>query len=333
MIEYDLYTVNDLLQLVSKLMTSLPSTYNAVAETAITIDVNSNNSHTLKHCEHQVAGHLPDDGVGGSLIDESGQFYKPLQAGPRGINELNFYSKIFSLEFLQIEDKEEYKRRLQLRQLIPKFFGTLSIKNQQFLILQDAVYGYSKSSIMDVKIGFRTWYPAADEEYKVKAKRKDSTTTQGTIGFRICGMQIYNKLEKQFHRWTKSTCKRMSETQVFEALKRFGDNQSGMSPQQVYNNPNGAIAQLKELKDWSLCQSMFNFYSSSILLIYNGEAECEDNLKVQVKLIDFAHAYPTNATKDSNFSDGLTSFINWLESVGDECKESMKQSQNLVYNH
>lgn len=318
------------MQRLRKLMTSLPSTHNTASKNATTIDVNSNNSHTLKHCEHQVAGHLPEDGAGGSLVDKSGQFYKPLQSGPRGINELNFYSQIFSLEFLQIEDKEESKRRLQIRQLIPEFFGSLFIRNQQFLVLQDAVFGYSKPSIMDIKIGFRTWHPGADEDYKLKAKQKDSSTTQGTIGFRICGMQVYNKLEKQFHRMTKSTCQKMSETQVFESLKKFGDNQSGLNPQHVYNT---AIVQLRDLQDWSLNQSMFNFYSTSVLLIYDGGAECEDDLKVQVKFIDFAHAYSTNGTKDSNFSDGLTSFINWLENIVDECKDSMMESQNLVDDH
>lgn len=44
---------------------------------------------------------LPADGKAGSLIDDRGHFYKPLQRGPRGDRERAFYSAI--AEVLQAE--------------------------------------------------------------------------------------------------------------------------------------------------------------------------------------------------------------------------------------
>ncbi|KDD73215.1 hypothetical protein H632_c2418p0, partial [Helicosporidium sp. ATCC 50920] len=41
-----------------------------------------------------VAGHLFEEGKAGSLVDDYGHFYKPLQAGPRGERELAFYQAI-----------------------------------------------------------------------------------------------------------------------------------------------------------------------------------------------------------------------------------------------
>lgn len=51
----------------------------------------SNGLSTLKAAPHQVAGHLFERGKAGSLIDDMGHFYKPLQPGPRGEREETFY--------------------------------------------------------------------------------------------------------------------------------------------------------------------------------------------------------------------------------------------------
>ncbi|CAI7931299.1 unnamed protein product [Closterium sp. NIES-54] len=48
----------------------------------------------LKPAEHQVAGHRFEEGRQGSLVDDSGCFYKPMQAGERGEKELKFYTRI-----------------------------------------------------------------------------------------------------------------------------------------------------------------------------------------------------------------------------------------------
>eukprot|EP00210_Caulerpa_lentillifera_P007598 g7256.t1 len=281
--------------------------------------INSENCPTLKLCNHQVAGHLPEDGKGGSLIDEQGKFYKPLQSDLRGITELNFYNKVFSNKIIHLEDRNEVDVKAELHEFVSRFFGTISIAGKPYLILQDAVYGYEKPCIMDVKIGYRTWYSTASEEYKEKAKKKDSLSTQGTLGFRICGWQTYNKTEMKFHRMSKHECKTLKENLICETLIKFADNTSGLNLREVYY---GAICKVKELYNWCQRQEMFNFYSSSILLIYEGEAESEKELRVQIKLIDFAHAYPiANGIKDTNFQDGLMSFIHWLElAAANDCR-------------
>ncbi|GJP42454.1 hypothetical protein CLOM_g2016 [Closterium sp. NIES-68] len=59
----------------------------------------------LKPAEHQVAGHRFEEGRQGSLVDDSGCFYKPMQAGERGEKELNFYNKIAADESIPAEIK------------------------------------------------------------------------------------------------------------------------------------------------------------------------------------------------------------------------------------
>ena len=41
-----------------------------------------------------------------------------------------------------------------------------------------------------MQVGFRTWYPGADERHIQRCKLKDSATSQAALGFKICGMQV-----------------------------------------------------------------------------------------------------------------------------------------------
>ena len=59
------------------------------------------------------------------------------------------------------------------------------------LELEDVAKRYRHPSIIDIKLGFRTWYPTADQWYIDKCKAKDASTTQAALGFKICGMQVH----------------------------------------------------------------------------------------------------------------------------------------------
>ena len=55
------------------------------------------------------------------------------------------------------------------------------------------------------------------------------------------------------------------------------------------------------------------FYSSSILIIYEGDAQQQSETNVAIRLVDFAHTFPVSGRLDSNFYDGLSSFMAALE--------------------
>ncbi|KAK2080304.1 hypothetical protein QBZ16_000157 [Prototheca wickerhamii] len=118
-----------------------------------------------------------------------------------------------------------------LLRVIPRFYGVVSVQDRRLLELEDLAREYNHPCIVDIKVGFQTWYPeAGDEAYIERCKRKDAATTQARLGFKICGMQ------------------------------------------DVFGGPNGAVAQLQALLAWMETQTTFKFYSSSILLMYEGDA-------------------------------------------------------------
>lgn len=62
-------------------------------------------------------------------------------------------------------------------------------------------------------------------------------------------------------------------------------------------------------------QRDFYFYSSSILIIYEGDAERAEDAKIATRLVDFAHTFPSDGKKDTNFLAGLRAIIKALTSV------------------
>lgn len=51
--------------------------------------------------------------------------------------------------------------------------------------------------------------------------------------------------------------------------------EQGLNPADVYGGPAGAVAQLRALEAWFDVQRDYAFYSSSLLLIYEGDARGE----------------------------------------------------------
>ena len=54
-------------------------------------------------------------------------------------------------------------------------------------------------------------------------------------------------------------------------------------------------------------QREFLFYSASVLLVYEGDAATAVEARVAVRLIDFAHTFPSPGARDENCLQGLES--------------------------
>ncbi|KNA04979.1 hypothetical protein SOVF_194640 [Spinacia oleracea] len=260
----------------------------------------------LKFPDHQVAGHQALRGQLGPQIDESGRFYKPLQQDERGSREAAFYNALLH---------SNTKVKKQILRFFPAYYGTQNIEASDgsglhpHLVLQDVVSDYVKPCIIDIKIGSRTWYPQASEDYVAKCLRKDRGTTTVSLGFRISGLQIYQAENSGYWKPDRNQIHKFTVDDVRSVFRKLiSSNQS------VCNSDYGGIfPQLLELKSWFEDQTDFHFYSCSILLIYDGESENKGgNPHSMIKLIDFAHVFSGNDVIDHNFLGGLCSLIKFI---------------------
>lgn len=269
----------------------------------------------FKVADHQVAGHRFEDGRVGSLIDDSGRFYKPLQDGSRGDKEVLFYNRFWADTTIPPA----------VQKFFPKFYGTIEINTPnadgavRHAIMEDLTHGFQKPGIMDVKVGARTWYAEAGPKYVEKCKAKDEETTTAALGYRLSGMQVYEAKNAEVWKASRSWCKYLKPEEVPEALKRFvSSNPSaekgwdGASAKAVYGT---TVTELQQLKAWLEVQTTYHFFSASVLVVYEGEPTSPQ--AISVRLVDFAHVLYDRDAIDENFLSGLKSFMQVLTDIID----------------
>ena len=191
-------------------------------------------------------------------------------------------------------------RNAPLLRVIPKFYGIHLAEDRVLLELEDLARWYQHPCIMDIKVGYKTWYPHAAPDYIERCRKKDAATTQAALGFKICGMQVYRHTRGGYWRASKRWCKTLSEVMVNKALTSFAHNEQGLRPADVYGGPQGAVAQLQALASWFELQSEFHLYSASLLILYEGDARGPEEANVRVRLVDFAHTFQTNPDDDDD---------------------------------
>ncbi|KAG2679033.1 hypothetical protein I3760_11G031300 [Carya illinoinensis] len=291
----------------------------------------------LKVPDHQVAGHKGHDGMPGPLVDDSGHFYKPLQDDDRGSNEVAFY-KSFSSN-TEIPDL--------VRRFFPIFYGTQLIEAADgsglhpHLVLQDFVSSHLNPSIMDIKIGSRTWPPQASEDYIQTCLKRDRHTTSIALGFMISGLQVRGSQESETWKPDKKLVKKFTAKDVRLVLRKFVSSNTsvdtGMDPDcslasTVYGGSAGILAQLLELKKWFEGQTIYHFYSCSVIMVYDKESVVKErNSGAEVKLVDFAHVSEGKGVIDHNFLGGLCSLIKFITEIltsSDEYEEAKASLQD-----
>ncbi|KAL6559739.1 inositol polyphosphate multikinase [Orobanche gracilis] len=253
----------------------------------------------LKVPDHQVAGHKADAGKLGPLIDESGCFYKPMQSDERGTSEAAFYTSFSS----------NTKMSDHITRYFPKFYSTQLVQAsdgsgmQPHLVLQDLTFNRVDPSVMDVKIGSRTWAPQAPEDYINKCLKKDRESTSVSLGFRLSGLQVFESKRSGFWKRGKMEIMCLSDDGIRLYLKRYvSSNVLDSKPDcafasVVYGGSTGILSQLLELKAWFEDQTIYHFYSCS------------------VKLVDFAHVFEGKGVIDHNFLGGLCSLIKFISEI------------------
>ena len=71
---------------------------------------------------------------------------------------------------------------------------------------------------------------------------------------------------------------------------------------------------LSAIRKWFEEQDEFRLYASSLLFVYEGD-EDRDDTKVDIRLVDFAHAYEHNQSEiDKNYLFGVNKLVSFFES-------------------
>ncbi|KAG1662678.1 hypothetical protein FOA52_014604 [Chlamydomonas sp. UWO 241] len=289
----------------------------------------------LKPCFHQVGGHMANDSEPESYVDDEGRFYKPYTDGPRAEREIQFYHALFLTDEMLAgtpRPNSAYPSATDtapegtphtspdegdlegLRPFVPRFYGTLAHGGKNLLALEDMARQYKKPCVLDVKMGFSSVYPWAEQRYITKFNIKDAETTQASCGFRISGFKVYRPATGEWFQPDRQWGRDRTKDNVGDTFTLFASGEGGISAKDLWGHAAlGALAPIRAFTAWAHKQTSFRFYQASLLIMYEGEATKIEDAHVRVSYVDFAHCFQSLGQNDENLStacDSLVTIIN-----------------------
>ncbi|CAL9731349.1 inositol polyphosphate multikinase [Monosporozyma unispora] len=261
-----------------------------------------------KILKNKAAGH------DGTLTDNEGLLvFKPLNE-----QEKQFYQQIQTRN--QDYDNDDEEEDIPLQTWMPTFLGVLNegkqnapinrehmtiipddsdahleilqnapnttLDKKDYLVLENLLAGFSEPNIMDIKLGKKLFDENATEEKVERMKKVSETTTSGSLGFRICGMQLQKNSNHQFdpshveHRVDNDNNAEYTFVNKLFGRTRNTDN-INEAIELFFNNQNLSSKRQKMLKSMFLMrlQLFYNtllneevrMISSSLLFIFEGD--------------------------------------------------------------
>ncbi|XP_048731731.1 inositol hexakisphosphate kinase 3-like isoform X2 [Ostrea edulis] len=199
-------------------------------------------------------------------------------------------------------------------------------KVQQFIMLENLVAPYRYPSVMDLKMGTNHMSRDASETKKRMLEERWMSTTSASLGFRMCGIQVYKNDSKSYISHDKYFGRGLDKNGVRDEMMNFFHDGFSLRKDAITS----IITKLRHMLVALDTQRAFKLFSCSLLILYEGDSTLARDvhnkplLDIQtcindVRLIDFANAIETSNCSNEDITSkagirfGIKSLISLLE--------------------
>ncbi|KAK3852225.1 hypothetical protein Pcinc_004151 [Petrolisthes cinctipes] len=142
------------------------------------------------------------------------------------------------------------------------------------IMLENLTFKYRYPCVLDLKMGTRQYGDDAPESKRKSQTAKAANTTTITLGVRLAGMQVYNKEEKCYHCKNKYFGQQLTEEDFKKTLWQFLHNGRRLR----IDIADLIIQKLEELRSIISKLDSVRFFTSSLLILYDGYDPCSTKL-------------------------------------------------------
>lgn len=148
-------------------------------------------------------------------------------------------------------------------------------RTQKCILLENVASRFRKPCILDLKMGTRVHGDYDDHDKQLRHQKKSAATTTKKLGVRLCGMQVYDSQSDSFHCRDKYFGRTLDRNALRAALRRFfrNDGDGRHTRREIILT---VIERLQAIKNSLTRLGSYRFYSSSLLIIYDGDGSQDD---------------------------------------------------------
>lgn len=206
-----------------------------------------------------------------------------------------------------------------------------SIRPGASIVLEDINVPFKYPCVLDCKVGFRHYDDDASAEKRRRHIEKSASTTSAKYAVRLTGMQSYKRKRGgnngYFEFRDKYYGRRVRGEELVEEMKWFFHDGYSVRKDCVEI----IVQKLRRIREHMKNQRLFKFYSSSILLVYEGAKDKKVN--ADVRMIDFAHTQwsEEKVEIDEGYLFGIDTMLGLLHCILNDSSTTTSSSSTSIH--